>query len=116
MRYAARVNGLHGLAIMKLDVLSGFPELQIAVAYKLDGKTVDELPGDPEDLERCEPVYETLPGWTEPLKGIRSWDGLPAAARSYVKRLEVLTGVPVIAVSVGPDREETILLRNPFAK
>ncbi len=116
MRYAARVNGLHGLAIMKLDVLSGFPELQIAVAYRLDGKTVDELPGDPEDLERCEPVYETLPGWTEPLKGIRSWDALPAAARSYVKRLEVLTGVEVIAVSVGPDREETILLRNPFAK
>jgi adenylosuccinate synthase len=116
MRYAARVNGLHGLAIMKLDVLSGFPELQIAVAYELDGKTVDELPGDPEDLERCQPVYETLPGWTEPLKGIRSWDALPAAARSYVRRLEVLTGVEVIAVSVGPDREETILLRNPFAK
>jgi adenylosuccinate synthase len=115
MRYAARVNGLHGLAIMKLDVLSGFPELHVAVAYKLDGKTIDEMPGDPEDLERCEPVYESFPGWTEPLKGIRSWDGLPAAARSYVKRLEVLTGVPVIAVSVGPDREETILLRNPFA-
>ena len=115
MRYAARVNGLHGLAIMKLDVLSGFPELLISVAYKLDGKTIDEMPGDPEDLERCEPVYESLPGWTEALKGVRSWDGLPAAARSYVKRLEVLTGVPVIAVSVGPDREETILLRNPFA-
>ncbi len=115
MRYAARVNGLHGLAIMKLDVLSGFPELQVAVAYRLDGKTVDELPGDLEDLERCEPVYETLPGWTEPLKGIRTWEALPAAARSYVKRLEVLTGVEVIAVSVGPDREETILLRNPFA-
>ncbi len=115
MRYAARVNGLNGLAIMKLDVLSGFPELQIAVGYKLDGKTLDEMPGDPEDLERCEPVYETLPGWSEPLKGIRSWDALPAAARSYVKRLEALTGVAVIAVSVGPDREETILLRNPFA-
>jgi len=115
MRYAARVNGLDGLAIMKIDVLSGFPELQIAVAYDLDGKTIDEMPGDPEDLERCKPVYETLPGWTEPLTGIRTWDGLPAAARSYVKRLEVLTGVPVMAVSVGPDREETILLRNPFA-
>jgi len=116
MRYAARVNGLHGLAIMKLDVLSGFPEIQVAVAYRLDGKTLDEMPGDPEELERCEPVYESLPGWAEPLKGVRSWDGLPAAAQSYVKRLEVLTGVPVIAVSVGPDREETILLRNPFAK
>jgi adenylosuccinate synthase len=115
MRYAARVNGLDGLAIMKIDVLSGFPELQIAVAYELDGKTIDEMPGDPDDLERCKPVYETLPGWTEPLTGIRTGDGLPAAARSYVKRLEVLTGVPVMAVSVGPDREETILLRNPFA-
>jgi adenylosuccinate synthase len=116
MRYAARVNGLHGLAIMKLDVLSGVPELQVAVAYQLDGKRLDEMPGDPEELERCVPIYETLPGWAEPLKGVRSWDALPAAARSYVKRLEVLTGVPVIAVSVGPDREETILLRNPFAK
>ena len=116
MRYAARVNGLGGLAIMKLDVLSGFPELQVAVAYKLDGKVVEEMPGDPDEFERCEPVYETLPGWSEPLSGIRTWDGLPAAARSYVKRLEELTGVPVIAVSVGPDREETILLRNPFQR
>jgi len=115
MRYAARVNGLDGLAIMKLDVLSGFPEIKVGVAYRLDGKTVDEMPGDPEDLERCEPVYETCPGWSEPLRGIRSWDALPATARSYLKRLEVLTGVPVMAVSVGPDREETILLRNPFA-
>ncbi len=73
------------------------------------------MPGDPEDLERCEPVYESLPGWSEPLRGIRTWEALPASARSYLKRLEVLTGVPVMAVSVGPDWEETILLRNPFA-
>ena len=115
MRYAARVNGLDGLAIMKLDVLTGFPELKVGVAYRLDGKTLDEMPGDPDDLERCEPVYETMPGWSEQLRGIRDWDALPATARSYLKRLEVLTGVPVMAVSVGPDREETILLRNPFA-
>jgi adenylosuccinate synthase len=115
MRYAARVNGLDGLAIMKLDVLSGFPELKVAVAYRLDGRTIEEMPGDPEDLERCEPVYESLPGWSEPLRGIRTWDALPTSARNYLKRLEVLTGVPVMAVSVGPDREETILLRNPFA-
>jgi len=115
MRYAARVNGLDGLAIMKLDVLSGFPELKICVAYRLDGRTIDQIPGDPDELDRCEPVYETSPGWTEPLRGIRSWDALPATARTYLKRLEVLSGVPVMAVSVGPDREETILLRNPFA-
>jgi adenylosuccinate synthase len=116
MRYAARVNGLDGLAVMKLDVLSGFPEVKVGVAYRLDGKTVEDMPGDLEDLERCEPVYETLPGWTEPLKGVRTWEALPAAARAYLKRLEQLTGVPVMAVSVGPDREETILLRNPFAR
>jgi len=115
MRYAARVNGLDGLAIMKLDVLSGFPELKICVAYQLDGRTIDQMPGDPDDLDRCEPVYETSPGWTEQLRGIRSWDALPVTARTYLKRLEVLSGVPVMAVSVGPDREETILLRNPFA-
>ena len=115
MRYAARVNGLDGLAIMKLDVLSGFPELKICVAYRLDGRTIDQMPGDPDDLDRCEPVYETSPGWTEQLRGIRSWDALPVTARTYLKRLEVLSGVPVMAVSVGPDREETILLRNPFA-
>jgi adenylosuccinate synthase len=115
MRYASRVNGLDGLAIMKLDVLSGFPEVKVAVAYRLDGKTIEEMPGDPEDLERCEPVYEVMPGWSEQLRGIRTWEALPAAARTYLKRLEVLTDVPVMAVSVGPDREETILLRNPFA-
>jgi adenylosuccinate synthase len=116
LRFAARVNGLDGLAITKLDVLSGFPELKVAVAYRLDGKTIDELPGDPEDLERCEPVYETFPGWPETLAGIRSWDALPATARSYLKRLEALTGVKVMAVSVGADREETILLENPFTR
>jgi adenylosuccinate synthase len=116
MRYAARVNGLDGIAVMKLDVLSGFPEVKVGVAYLLDGRRVDEMPGDLEDLERCQPVYETLPGWNEPLKGVRTWDALPAAARAYLKRLEELTGVPVMAVSVGPDREETILLRNPFAR
>src|SRR5512137_764748 len=116
LRYAARVNGLDGLAITKLDVLSGFPELKVAVAYHLDGRKVEELPGDPEDLERCQPVYETLPGWPDGLAGIRSWDALPATARSYLKRLEALTGVKIMAVSVGADREETILLENPFTR
>ncbi|HVP66911.1 MAG TPA: adenylosuccinate synthase [Anaeromyxobacteraceae bacterium] len=114
LRYAARVNGLDGLAITKLDVLTGFPELKVAVAYRLGGKTIEELPGDPEDLERCEPVYESLAGWREPLAGARTWEDLPAAARTYVKRLEALAGVKVMSVSVGADREETILLENPF--
>ena len=116
LRFAARVNGLDGLAVMKLDVLTGFPELKIAVKYRAGGITYDEMPGDPETIERCEPVYETLPGWSEPLGGVRRWDDLPLNARRYVERMGELVGVKVVAVSVGPDRDETILLENPFEK
>ncbi len=116
LRYAARVNGLDGLAVTKLDVLTGFPELKVAVAYRLDGKVLEEMPSDLEALEQCRPVYETLPGWTETLAGVRSWEGLPATARAYVERLAALTGVKVMAVSVGADRGETILLENPFRR
>ncbi|BDG08088.1 adenylosuccinate synthase [Anaeromyxobacter paludicola] len=114
LRYAARVNGLDGLALMKLDVLTGFEQLQIAVAYELDGKRVDEMPSDLEDLERAKPIYEALPGWTEDLKGARRWSDLPVNAQRYVERVAELVGVKVIAVSVGPDRDETIVLENPF--
>jgi adenylosuccinate synthase len=116
LRYAARVNGLDALAVMKLDVLTGFPELKIAVQYRLDGATLDEMPGDPESLERCEPVWETLPGWTEPLSSVRRWEDLPVNARRYVQRMGELVGVKICAVSVGPDRDETILLENPFQR
>jgi adenylosuccinate synthase len=114
LRYAVRVNGLSGIALTKLDVLSGLETLQICNGYELDGAHVTELPGDPEDLERVKPVYETLPGWEESLAGLRTFDALPANARAYVRRVEEISGVPVICVSVGADRGETILLRNPF--
>jgi adenylosuccinate synthase len=116
LRYAARVNGLDGIAITKLDVLTGFPEIKVAVAYRLGGKTLEEMPTDLDQLERCEPVYEALPGWTEKLEGVRSWQALPRNARAYVERLSALVGVKVMAVSVGADRGETILLSNPFSK
>ena len=115
LRYAARVNGLSGLAITKLDVLSGFESLKIANAYRLDGKTLHELPSDLEDLSRVEPVYEELPGWTESLAGRRTLEELPANARAYLRRVEELAGVPLWCVSVGADRAETMILRNPFA-
>jgi adenylosuccinate synthase len=116
LRYAARVNGFDGLAITKLDVLTGFPEIKVAVAYRLGGKAVEEMPCDIEELGRCEPVYETLPGWSEKLDGVRAWGGLPQNARSYVERLAKLVGVKVMGVSVGADRGETILLDNPFKR
>jgi adenylosuccinate synthase len=114
LRFAARVNGLTGLAITKLDVLTGFETLKIAVGYRVDGKVLDEMPSDPELLERCEAVYEELPGWSEKLERLRTWDDLPPRARAYTKRVEELAGVKVMGVSVGADRGETILLENPF--
>jgi adenylosuccinate synthase len=114
LRYAARVNGLWGLALTKLDVLSGLPRLQICTGYSLRGAETGELPVDAEDFEQVTPVYESMPGWEERLAGVRSFDQLPAAARNYVRRVEELAGVPVVCVSVGADRGETILLQNPF--
>ena len=114
LRYAARVNGLDGLAMMKLDVLTGFSEVKIGVQYRAGGTTFDEMPSDPETLERCTPVYETLPGWTESLDHVQRFEDLPETTRRYIARVEELANVPVIAVSLGADRARTILRENPF--
>ncbi|MBX5480952.1 MAG: adenylosuccinate synthase [Myxococcaceae bacterium] len=114
LRYAVRVNGLWGLALTKLDVLSGNKQVAICTAYELDGKRITELPTDYEDLGRVKPIYEMLPGWDEPLAGARSMDDLPPNALRYVRRVEEVAGVPVVCISVGADRGETILLQNPF--
>lgn len=115
LRHAARVNGFWGLALTKMDVLSGFPEIRVAVAYEIDGERRETLPADAETLARARPIYETVPGWQQPLDGCRQWEDLPPNARRFVERVEELSGVPVVAVSVGPDRSQTILRQNPFA-
>ena len=109
VRHAVRVNGLDALALTKLDVLDGLPELQVCTAYSCHGATITEMPGDLAQLADCEPVYETLSGWTAPTRGRRSFDELPREARAYVARLEEITGVPAAIVSTGSGREETIL-------
>ncbi|MGZ6098930.1 MAG: adenylosuccinate synthase [Myxococcaceae bacterium] len=114
LRYAARVNGLSGLALTKLDVLSGLKELQLCTAYALGGAETRDFPSDIDDLAQVSPVYETLEGWEERLAGARTFDQLPAAARAYVRRVEEVAGVPVVCISVGAERGETILLNNPF--
>jgi len=116
LRYAARVNGLDGLAVTKLDVLTGFSEVKIAVKYRMGSEVFDEMPSDLETLERCEAVYEAMPGWSEKLEGVRRWEDLPRNARAYVERVAQIVGVKVMAVSVGADRGETIILQNPFRK
>ncbi|HTP25677.1 MAG TPA: adenylosuccinate synthase [Anaeromyxobacteraceae bacterium] len=114
LRYAVRVNGLDGLALTKLDVLTGFTEVKIAVAYRCGCQVHDEMPGDLESLQQCEPVYETLPGWSEKLEEARRFEDLPGNARAYVERVAQLAGTRIVAVSVGADRAQTIVLENPF--
>ena len=117
VRYAARINGLSGIALTKLDVLSGLDPLRICVGYQLpDGRELKDLVPDAETLASAVPIYEDLPGWKTPLSGVRTWEELPQAARRYVERIEQLTGVEACVVSVGADRGETIIRRNPFRK
>lgn len=109
-RYSARVSGSTEIAVMLLDVLSGIEELKVAVAYEDNGVAVETVPASLADFERCRPVYETLPGWTEDLTTARTWSDLPTRAREYVERLGHHIGVRVSIVSVGPDRRQTIMV------
>ena len=115
LKRSAQVNGLSGLCITKLDVLDGLSELQLCTGYRLDGELIDILPMGADDIARCEPVYETMPGWKDSTVGVTQLDKLPQAARNYLRRIEEVTGVPIHVVSTSPDRDHTILLRNPFA-
>ena len=114
IRYAVRINGLTGIALTKLDVLSGFETIKICTGYTLNGKALESLPAALEDFENCQPVYEELPGWNADITGARTFEELPANARSYVQRLQELAGCQIVMVSVGPRRDQTITLRNPF--
>jgi adenylosuccinate synthase len=109
VRYAVRVNGVDALALTKLDVLDGLDEIQICTAYRSNGSTLTEFPGDMGQLAACTPVYETIPGWTAPTKGAQRYHDLPEGARRYIRRLEEVTGVPMGIISTGSDRDETII-------
>lgn len=113
---ATRLNGLTGLAITKLDVLSGLETIKFATSYDLDGRTLRAMPANIRQAAAVTPVYESLEGWHEDIENVREFDELPRQAKEYVKRIEDFTGVPVSIVSVGPDREETLLLSNPFVR
>jgi adenylosuccinate synthase len=108
VRYAARVNGLTGLAVTKLDVLDSFDEIPVGVAYNLDGESCEEMPADVDALSRVQPIYETHRGWRHPTGGARRLADLPTEARAYLDRLEDLSGVPVRYVSVGTRRDQII--------
>jgi adenylosuccinate synthase len=109
VRYAARINGLDGLALTKLDVLDGLERIDICTSYRCGGRTITDFPSDVRQLAACEPVYESMPGWSTPTAGVRTFEQLPEAARKYVGRLEDVSGVRAAIVSTGSERNDTIL-------
>jgi len=115
LRMGARLSGMTALALTKLDVLADLPEVSVCVAYRVDGKELDEPPIDPDDIARAEPVYASFPGWGTLPSDAREIADLPAPARAYVETIERMAGVPFCLISVGPDRTETIRLHDPFA-
>ena len=108
LKRSIQINGVSGLAMMKLDVLDGLPEVKLCVGYEIDGQRVDLLPRGADEVARCTPIYETFAGWTESTFGATSWDALPKNAQAYLNRLEEVCGVPIDIVSTGPDRMHTI--------
>ena len=114
VRQTCVTGGVDGITLTKLDVLDGFDEIKICVAYELDGQTLDYLPADANLQARLTPVYETLEGWKDTTAGARSWAQLPANAIKYVKRVEELIGAPVALLSTSPDRDDTIMVQDPF--
>ncbi|MCA3630248.1 MAG: adenylosuccinate synthetase, partial [Methylobacterium sp.] len=113
-RQMIKINGINGIALTKLDVLDGLPELKVCTGYRLDGQVIEHLPASESAQKRVEPVYETIPGWSGSTAGARSWADLPAEAVKYVRRIEELIGAPVTLLSTSPERDDTILMKNPF--
>ena len=114
LKRSIQLNGVAGLCITKLDVLDGAQTVKICTGYEIDGALSDILPVGAEELERCVPVYENLPGWMESTVGVKALERLPAAARTYLNRIQQLTGVPIDLISTGPERDETIVMRHPY--
>src|SRR6266702_3471061 len=114
VRQTVRTCGIHGLALTKLDILDGFDSIEVCTGYMLDGKEIDHLPAGEGAQARVVPVYETIEGWKEPTANARSWADLPAQAIKYVRRVEELVGCPIALLSTSPEREDTILVQNPF--
>lgn len=108
VRHARRVSGLDGMALTRLDILTGLSELKVCVGYQYNGETLNEFPTSFKVLGKCEPIYETLPGWTEDISGVQSLDELPENAKAYIRKIEESTGVALTILSVGPGREQTI--------
>jgi len=108
------VSGIDGIALTKLDVLDGFPEIKVCIAYELDGQRIDSLPAGTNAQARVKPIYESFEGWAQSTRGARTWGQLPAQAVKYVRHIEELIECPVTLLSTSPERDDTILVKDPF--
>ncbi len=115
VRQVAKVSGIDGIALTKLDVLDGFDEIKVCVGYMLDGERMDSFPASASLQARVEPIWQTFEGWSQSTRGARSWADLPAQAVDYVRTIEELIECPVTLLSTSPEREDTILMKDPFA-
>jgi adenylosuccinate synthase len=114
VRQMVKTSGIDGIALTKLDVLDGLKTIRISVGYRLDGRTIDYFPAAQGAQRRVEPIYEDLEGWTDSTAGARTWNDLPAQAVKYVRHVEELIGAPVALLSTSPERDDTILVHDPF--
>ena len=114
VRQAVKINGISGIALTKLDVLDGMEEIKICVGYELNDQKIDYFPASQVDQANVKPIYETMQGWSEKTYGARSWGEIPAAAVKYVRHIEELIGAPVSMLSTSPERDDTILMTDPF--
>ena len=114
VRQVTKVAGIDGIALTKLDVLDGFSEIKVCIGYKLDGERLDRLPAGQNSQSRIEPIWETFDGWSQSTRGARSWAELPAQAVKYVRHIEELIECPVTLLSTSPERDDTILMKDPF--
>jgi adenylosuccinate synthase len=115
VRQSVTLGGIEGVVLTKIDVLDGLESLKVCTGYRLRGETIDYLPAGMRDQAACEPIFETLPGWPESTAGVRDFSALPANAQAYIRRIEALIGAPVALVSTSPQRDDTIVLKDPFA-
>ena len=115
VRQAVRINGINGIALTKLDVLDGISELKVCTGYEIGGDTFDHLPASVGRQTKAEPIFEVMEGWTESTRGARSWADLPATAVKYIRRIEEIIAAPVALLSTSPEREDVILVQDPFA-
>jgi adenylosuccinate synthase len=114
VRQAIKTGGIDGIALTKIDVLDGFDEIKVCVAYDLNGERIDYLPSSTVDQANLKPIYETIKGWGDETVGARSWADIPADAVKYVRYIEELIEAPVALLSTSPDRDDTILMQDPF--